>query len=117
MKILLVAINAKYIHSNLAVLSLAAYAGEKLGRDKAGWDKGRQGAVDVKIETVSYTINQPQEQILADIYGRKPDLLLFSCYIWNRRQVEELVADAGKVMPEVDIWLGGRKCPSMQKVL
>ena len=39
MKILLVAINAKYIHSNLAVLSLAAYAGEKLGRDKAGWDK------------------------------------------------------------------------------
>lgn len=107
MKILLVAINAKYIHSNLAVLSLAAYAGEKLGRDKAGWDKGRQGAVDVKIETVSYTINQPQEQILADIYGRKPDLLLFSCYIWNRRQVGELVADAGKVMPEVDIWLGG----------
>ncbi len=107
MKILLVAINAKYIHSNLAVISLAEYAREKMMRENAGTDGEIPDAAEVIIETAAYTINQPQEQILADIYGRKPDILMFSCYIWNRRQVEELAADAGKVMEKVDIWLGG----------
>lgn len=90
-KILLVAINAKYIHSNPAVYSLYAYAKE--------WQD--------YIEIVEYTINQKEEDILADIYRRKPEMIAFSCYIWNMRMVEELLSDIPQVLPDVDVWLGG----------
>lgn len=91
MKILLTAVNAKYIHSNLAVYSIRANAGEY--RDS--------------IELGEYTINQYVEDILQDIYQKKPDILAFSCYIWNIRHVKELVREFHKVLPEVPIWLGG----------
>ena len=89
MKILLTAINAKYIHSNLAVYSLKAYS----------QDEG--------VELAEYTINQRSEDILMDIYKRRPDVLCFSCYIWNLDVVEELVRELGKLMPDLAIWLGG----------
>ncbi|MCF2667927.1 B12-binding domain-containing radical SAM protein [Faecalicatena contorta] len=89
MKILLTAINAKYIHSNLAVYSLKAYS----------QDEG--------VELAEYTINQRSEDILMDIYKRRPDVLCFSCYIWNLDVVEELVRELGKLMPDLVIWLGG----------
>lgn len=91
MKILLNAVNAKYIHSNLAVYSIRANAGEY--RDQ--------------IELGEYTINQYVEEILQDIYKKKPDLIAFSCYIWNIRHIRELVRELRKVLPEVPIWLGG----------
>lgn len=91
MNILLVAINAKYIHSNLAVYSLKAYA-EKQGEH---------------IEIVEYTINQQTDEILQDIYKRRPDMLNFSCYIWNSEYVEELIHEVKKVLPNVVIWVGG----------
>ena len=91
MKILLAAINAKYIHSNLAVYSIRANAKEY--RDQ--------------IELGEYTINQYVEDILQSIYKKKPDLIAFSCYIWNIRQIRELVRELRKVLPEVPIWLGG----------
>ena len=91
MKILLCAVNAKYIHSNLAVYSIRANAGEY--RDQ--------------IELGEYTINQYAEDILQDIYKKKPDLIAFSCYIWNIRHVRELVRELRKVLPNVPIWLGG----------
>lgn len=97
MKILLIAVNAKYIHSNLAVHSLAAYAAKHFAEDGA----------HPEIEIAEYTINQPVSRIITDIYMKKPDLLMFSCYIWNRREIEEIVTDIGKVMPGVDIWAGG----------
>lgn len=97
MKILLTAVNAKYIHSNLAVYSLAAYALERFACDGAR----------PEIEIAEYTINQPVGRIITDIYMKKPDLIMFSCYIWNRREIEEIVTDLGKVMPDVDIWAGG----------
>ena len=97
MKILLTAVNAKYIHSNLAVYSLAAYASERFACDGAR----------PEIEIAEYTINQPVGRILTDIYMKKPDRIMFSCYIWNRREIEEIVTDLGKVMPDVDIWAGG----------
>ena len=97
MKILLTAVNAKYIHSNLAVYSLAAYASERFTCDGAR----------PEIEIAEYTINQPVGRIITDIYMKKPDLIMFSCYIWNRREIEEIVTDLGKVMPDVDIWAGG----------
>lgn len=91
MKILLTAINAKYIHSNLAVYSLKAYAK----------DTGAQ------IEIAEYTINQQTDDILQDIYKKNPDILAFSCYIWNIRYVEELVREIKKIRKDVIIWLGG----------
>ena len=91
MKILLTAVNAKYIHSNLAVYSIRANAKEY--RDQ--------------IELGEYTINQYVEDILQDIYKKKPDLIAFSCYIWNIRQIRELVRELRKVLPNVPIWLGG----------
>ncbi len=97
MKILLTAVNAKYIHSNLAVYSLAAYAAERFAEDGSR----------PEIEIAEYTINQPVSRIITDIYMKRPDLIMFSCYIWNRREVEEIVTDLGKVMPGVDIWAGG----------
>ena len=91
MKILLCAVNAKYIHSNLAVYSIRANAKEY--RDQ--------------IELGEYTINQYVEDILQDIYKKKPDLIAFSCYIWNIRHIRELVRELRKVLPNVPIWLGG----------
>ncbi len=91
MKILLTAINAKYIHSNLAVYSLQSYA-EMHGH---------------KIERAEYTINNQLDDILEKIYRQKPDVLLFSCYIWNVEYVCELAAEFHKLRPEVPIWVGG----------
>lgn len=91
MKILLTAINAKYIHSNLAVYSLKAYA----------------GAYGKNVELAEYTINHRVEYILQDIYKRKPDVLCFSCYIWNFRYVKELIKEIHKLLPFLPIWTGG----------
>lgn len=92
MKFLLVAINAKYIHSNPAIYSLRAYAEERIREH---------------IELAEYTINQYMQDILADIYNRKPDVIGFSCYIWNWTLVKELLVEMPKVLPNTDIWLGG----------
>ena len=91
MKLLLIAINAKYIHSNLAVYSLKASAGS--------WKE--------QVEIAEYTINHQRADILADIYRRKPDVAAFSCYIWNMEYVRAIVEDLKKVLPETEIWLGG----------
>ncbi|MCI9620179.1 MAG: DUF4080 domain-containing protein [Dorea sp.] len=93
MKILLAAVNAKYIHTNLAVCSLQAYAGEHV--------KGAD------VEIAEYTINQQKDDILMDIYRRGADILCFSCYIWNLDYIEELVRDMAKLRPDMPIWLGG----------
>lgn len=94
MKFLLVAINAKYIHSNLAVYSLKAFA-EKYGNNNN------------EIEIAEYTINQYSDDILRDIYKRKPDAIGFSCYIWNIGMVKDIIKDYKKICPDVDIWVGG----------
>lgn len=91
MNILLVAINAKYIHSNLAVYSLKAYAREY--REHIG--------------LLEYTINHRIDYILREIYKQQPDVLCFSCYIWNFRYVQELATEFHKLRPEVPIWVGG----------
>ncbi len=92
MKFLLCALNTKYIHSNPAVYSLRAYAGEQPRS---------------YVEIAEYTINQQKGEILADIYRRQPDAIGFSCYIWNWALIRELVVEVVKVLPEVDIWVGG----------
>lgn len=91
MKILLVAINAKYIHSNLAVYSLRAYAKD----------------YKEQIQIAEFTINNQVEEILEEIYKQKPDVLCFSCYIWNFMYVEELIDEMKKLRPNLPIWVGG----------
>lgn len=91
MNVLLAAINAKYIHSNLAVYSLRAYANTK-GHD---------------VQIAEYTINQRTDYILEQIYRKKPDVLAFSCYIWNIDYVLEVAEEFHKLCPEVPIWAGG----------
>ncbi len=91
MNILLVAVNAKYIHSNLAVYSLKASAG-KYGEE---------------VELAEYTINHQTDDIFRSIYSKKPQLLFFSCYIWNRRMIVELAENLRKVLPKLVIWAGG----------
>ncbi|MCI8660718.1 MAG: B12-binding domain-containing radical SAM protein [Lachnospiraceae bacterium] len=103
MKFLLVAVNAKYIHSNPAVYSLKTYAEDVHGQN--GKERGKYPPVWVEI--AEYTINHLTEKILEDIYQRKPDVIGFSCYIWNIHVVLELVRDLHKVLPDTDIWLGG----------
>ena len=92
MKFLLVALNAKYIHSNPALRSLMAYAGEEY-KDN--------------IEIVEYTINNESGTILGDLYKRQPDVVGFSCYIWNFNMVTDLAREFHKLMPDVPIWFGG----------
>ena len=99
MKVLLAAINAKYIHSNLGIYSLKTY-GEKMLKE---WGLAEQ----VEISLAEYTINHQMEQILQDIYKRKPDVIGFSCYIWNISYVKVILADIKKVLPDVKIWAGG----------
>lgn len=91
MNIVLTAINAKYIHSNLAVYSLRAYA-----------KKYKE-----EIEIAEYTINQQMDDILMDLYKKNPDVLCFSCYIWNLNYVEELIREIAKIFPGLPIWVGG----------
>ena len=93
MMFLLAAINAKYIHSNPAVYSLRAFAKEHVP--------------EANVEIGEYTINHQMEQILQDIFRRKPDFVGFSCYIWNISHVLDLVRDLHKVLPDCAIWLGG----------
>ncbi len=94
MKVLLTAVNAKYIHSNLAIYSMKAYAEQK-------------GCPGAEIQLAEYTINQQQDGILRGIYEEKPDLLCFSCYIWNISFVRELICDLKKILPRTRIWVGG----------
>ncbi|MDD2586157.1 MAG: B12-binding domain-containing radical SAM protein [Syntrophomonadaceae bacterium] len=91
MKILLCTLNAKYIHSSLAL----AYLNEFCQSDR--WE----------IEVKELTINENLEDIMAEIYLSRPDIICFSVYIWNITPVLEICRDYKKVAPESVIILGG----------
>lgn len=91
MKALLVAVNAKYIHSNLAVYSLMKNA----------------AVFSEHMELCEYTINHQTDGIVRDIYARKPDVLFFSCYIWNIEYVRDAARELHKLLPGVPVWFGG----------
>ncbi|MFR6590913.1 MAG: cobalamin B12-binding domain-containing protein [Gallintestinimicrobium sp.] len=59
------------------------------------------------MELAEYTINQTVEEILADLYERKPEAVAFSCYIWNWKMMQEVISELHQVRPELPIWLGG----------
>ncbi|MBQ0059341.1 MAG: B12-binding domain-containing radical SAM protein [Lachnospiraceae bacterium] len=127
MKILLCAINSKYIHTNPAIHSLKAYAQARLYTDSTcpceadtltDADRknlsdnnkkqlGEKDSSDIIIDTAEYTINQNVDDILAGIYRQKPDVLCFSCYIWNIAYTETVIREIKKVMPSLNIYVGG----------
>jgi len=90
MKLLLCAINTQFVHTNPAVRALAACC-----RDLC----------DTRVQ--EYTINQPNSIAFSNILQEKPDILGFSCYIWNISQVLQLSQDLKSVCPEMKIILGG----------
>ena len=91
MKILLTAINAKFIHSSLALRSLKKYASK----------------YSENIFLKEFTINQETDFILSEIYKENPDVIGFSCYIWNMGIISELVENLKKILPKTIIILGG----------
>ncbi len=91
MKLLLCAVNAKFIHTNLAVYNLEA--------------SGRGHGVE--LELAEYTINNRIEEMLKEIYRKKADIIAFSCYIWNVEMIYDLSKELKKVLPDTKIWLGG----------
>lgn len=91
MKIVLTTLNAKYIHSSLALRYLRSYA----------------QASFPDIELVEFTINDVTLNIVGDLYKRKPDLIAFSCYIWNIQETLAVVRNLKKILPDVPIILGG----------
>lgn len=92
MKIVLTAINAKYIHSNLAVRYLKKYA---------------EREHDCKIDILEFTINNYTDDILKEINAVNPDVIGFSCYIWNIELVKKLCTLLKIIRPELKIILGG----------
>jgi len=91
LKILFVGLNAKYIHSSLALYSLQSSC-------------HIQGH---EVEVVEYTINQELLYILGDIARREPTVVGVVCYIWNREMVLKVTAALKKVLPKVTIVIGG----------
>lgn len=91
MKTLLVALNSKYIHSNLALWYLKACCGDTHG----------------EIKVMEFTINDSPERILGVLYREKPDVVAFSCYIWNVEYVLKLSSNLKKVLSPVKVILGG----------
>jgi len=94
MKALLVALNAKYIHSNLGIYCLYAYSRER-------------GISPEELAYREFTINQNREGIIENIYEEKPDIIGFSCYIWNIAEIRDIAREVKKILPQADIWYGG----------
>lgn len=119
--ILLIGINAKYIHSNPAIYSLKAYAdayypsspeGGTISSPESGTISSPESGTIVRpancrLSLAEYTVNQSVEFILADLYRRNPDVLAVSCYIWNWTVVRALLAELPKLLPDTALWLGG----------
>ncbi|MFC4766124.1 B12-binding domain-containing radical SAM protein [Effusibacillus consociatus] len=91
MKILLTTLNAKYVHSSLALRYLRSFSEPHFPG----------------IRLVEYTINDLAEKVAADIYKQKPDLIGFSCYIWNISETISVIKRLKKVLPDTKIVLGG----------
>lgn len=100
MKVLLASIDSKYIHSNLAIHSLKRYAETIQTKDFINSNT-------LVIEIAEYTINQRPQKVLADIYKHDADIIMLSCYIWNKSFMGKLLDDLAHVKPDVELWLGG----------
>lgn len=96
MKILIVSINASFMHTNVAIRSLKAYA-----------EKYFSGQNLPEIECREFTINQPAGEVLRNIGHTNAELILFSTYIWNAEYVCKIIPDVKKVLEKCVIGAGG----------
>ncbi|MFA9555885.1 B12-binding domain-containing radical SAM protein [Evansella sp. AB-rgal1] len=90
MNIVVTTLNAKYIHTCLALRLLKAYS-----------------APEFSVEMVEFTIKDPELNVVSDLFTRRPDVIGFSCYIWNIEKTIQIVKMLKKVLPETKIVLGG----------
>lgn len=101
MKVLFVSLNAKYIHSSLALRYIKDYCYEYKNITKI----------------LELTINHDENQMIKQIYQEKPDIIGFSCYIWNMAQIKTLIPTLKKILPETQIILGGPEVSYQSKDL
>lgn len=90
MKVVVTTLNAKFIHTSLAIRYLKAYC-----------------EPEFQIELSEYTIKDPVMNIVADLYSKKPDVIGFSCYIWNIEETIPIIEMLKKINPKIKIVLGG----------
>lgn len=90
MKVIVATLNAKYIHTSLALRYLKAYCQR-----------------DFAIDIAEYTIKDPAVSVVSDLFAKEPDVLGFSCYIWNIRETVDIVRILKKIKPDLRIVLGG----------
>ncbi|WLR43118.1 B12-binding domain-containing radical SAM protein [Bacillus carboniphilus] len=90
MHTVLTSLNAKYIHTNLAIRYLKAYASEEFN-----------------VSITEYTIKDPIMNIVTDLYKRQPEVIGFSCYIWNIKESIEVIKMLKKIDPQLVIIVGG----------
>src|SRR5690625_1332491 len=90
MKVVVTSLNAKYIHTCLAIRYLKAFCDR-----------------DFNVDMVEYTINDPVLNIVSDLYVKKADVIGFACYIWNIEETITVVNMLKQVQPDVKIVLGG----------
>jgi len=88
MNIFLIAINARFTHSNLALRYLRSYDSEH-------------------TTLLEFTINQNIDEILEQLVAKRPDVLCFSVYIWNSTVLKKIISVIGKILPRTKIVLGG----------
>ncbi len=100
MKILLIGINSKFIHTNLGIYSIKNYCKEYK-----------------KIYVKEYTINNNTYDVLTDIFEENADVVAFSCYIWNIEFILDVARELKKVSPKVKILFGGPEVSFGQKYL
>lgn len=105
MKIVLAALNAKYVHSNLAVYDLEAYANKHLNGDSL--EEKQDKSENIQLVVKEYTINHNLDMILQSLYQEKAEVVAFSCYIWNIREILTIAKELKKVAPDTRIWMGG----------
>ncbi len=94
MQLLLCSASSKYIHSSLAVWYLAESVRQNCSQD-------------IVTDVLECTVNQPIEEILQKIVDKRPDILAFSCYIWNISLVYKLLPQITKLLPKTIMVLGG----------
>jgi len=94
MKILLVTLDSKFIHANLAVRYLKKFCNDN-------------GSEDFDIEIKEFTINQKQEYILGEIFSANSDLICFSTYVWNIEYIKELAYIIKEAKKNIKILCGG----------
>ncbi|MBO9128452.1 B12-binding domain-containing radical SAM protein [Bacillus sp. 165] len=90
MNVVISTLNAKYIHTNLAIRYIKAYA-----------------APEFNLEMAEYTIKDPAMNIVTDLHRRKPDVIGFSCYIWNIEETIQVIKMLKKINPDIIIFVGG----------